>query len=150
MLETVLRERGLDYRTGKAWTTDAIFRETVDRRDRRVAEGCSIVEMEAAALFAVAQFRGVTLGQVVYGGDLVVPEGWDKRGWYDRTSDRELMFWLAVEACGRLELTCHVSCVSRNHLPGAQCTICNSFRQLKIRAMLINFVHANCKIALHY
>ena len=103
VLETVLRERGLDYRTGKAWTTDAIFRETVDRRDRRVAEGCSIVEMEAAALFAVAQFRGVTLGQVVYGGDLVVPEGWDKRGWYDRTSDRELMFWLAVEACGRLE-----------------------------------------------
>ena len=103
VLEAVLTERGLDYRTGKAWTTDAIFRETVDRRDRRVAEGCSIVEMEAAALFAVAQFRGVTLGQLVYGGDLVVPEGWDKRGWYERSSDRELMFWLAVEACGRLE-----------------------------------------------
>ena len=29
VLETVLRERGLDYRTGKAWTTDAIYRETV-------------------------------------------------------------------------------------------------------------------------
>lgn len=102
-LEAVLQERGLEYRTGKAWTTDAIYRETAARRDRRVAEGCSIVEMEAAALFAVAQFRGVTLGQLVYGGDLVVPEGWDKRAWYDRTSDRELMFWLAVEACGRLE-----------------------------------------------
>lgn len=103
VLEAVLRERGLEYRTGKAWTTDAIYRETAGRRDRRMAEGCTIVEMEAAALFAVAQFRGVTLGQLVYGGDLVVPEGWDKRGWYDRTSDRELMFWLAVEACGRLD-----------------------------------------------
>ncbi len=35
--------------------------------------------VEQLSLFAVAQFRGVTLGQVVYGGDLVVPEGWDDR-----------------------------------------------------------------------
>lgn len=103
VLEAVLRERGLEYRTGKSWTTDAIYRETARRRDLRVAEGCSIVEMEAAALFAVAQFRGVTLGQLVYGGDLVVPEGWDGRGWHTRSNDRELMFWLAVEACVRLE-----------------------------------------------
>ncbi|HAL16983.1 MAG TPA: hypothetical protein DCP32_09595 [Anaerolineaceae bacterium] len=103
VLEAVLKERGLEYRTGKTWTTDAIYRETARRRDRRVAEGCSIVEMEAAALFAVAQFRGVTLGQLVYGGDLVVPEGWDGRGWHTRSTDRELMFWLAVEACVRLE-----------------------------------------------
>ncbi len=103
VLEAVLKERGLEYRTGKTWTTDAIYRETARRRDLQVAEGCSIVEMEAAALFAVAQFRGVTLGQLVYGGDLVVPEGWDGRGWYTRSTDRELMFWLAVEACIRLK-----------------------------------------------
>ncbi len=103
VLEAVLKERGLEYRTGKTWTTDAIYRETARRRDLRVAEGCSIVEMEAAALFAVAQFRDVTLGQLVYGGDLVVPEGWDGRGWHTRSTDRELMFWLAVEACVRLE-----------------------------------------------
>jgi len=40
--------------------------------------------MEAAALFAVAQFREVILGQVAYGGDLVVPEGWDFRNWVSR------------------------------------------------------------------
>lgn len=101
-LESVLKERGVDYRLGKSWTTDAIYRETRQRRDQRVAEGCSIVEMEAAALFAVARFRGVTLGQLVYGGDLVVPEGWDGRAWHKRSSDRDLMFWLAVEACARL------------------------------------------------
>lgn len=101
-LETVLRERGVEYRLGKTWTTDGIYRETRQRRDRRVAEGCSIVEMEAAALFAVAQFRGVELGQVVYGGDLVVPEGWDSREWHRRVNDRELLFWLAVEACIKL------------------------------------------------
>ncbi|MEN4041184.1 MAG: hypothetical protein ROW52_08655 [Anaerolineaceae bacterium] len=36
-------------------------------------------------------------GQVVYGGDLVIPEGWDERGWTKR-SERELLFWLAVDA----------------------------------------------------
>lgn len=101
-LEAVLQERGLEYRLGKTWTTDGIYRETRRRRDRRVAEGCSIVEMEAAALFAVAQFRCVELGQVVYGGDLVVPEGWDGREWHRRTGDRALLFWLAVEACKKL------------------------------------------------
>lgn len=102
-LEAACRALGIDYRVGKTWTTDAIYRETPALRDRRMAEGCEVVEMEAAAFFAVAQFREVVFGQVVYGGDLVVPEGWDPRDWNDRTQDRELMFRLAVDACLRLE-----------------------------------------------
>lgn len=101
-LEQTLRERNIPYLAGKAWTTDAIYRETVARRAQRLSEGCVVVEMEAAAFFAVAQFRGVELGQIVYGGDLVVPEGWDGRTWHKRTDSRQLMFWLAVEACARL------------------------------------------------
>ena len=54
--------------------------------------------MEAAALFAVAKFREVMLGEVVYGGDLVVPEGWDRRDWYHRGEERRLLFDLAVQA----------------------------------------------------
>jgi uridine phosphorylase len=98
-LEQACQQAGQPYRLGKAWTTDGLYRETTARRARRQAEGCSVVEMEAAAFFAVAQFRRVTFGQVVYGGDLVVPEGWDKRAWIDRTTDRQRLFWLAVEAC---------------------------------------------------
>jgi uridine phosphorylase len=94
-------EMGIDYRLGKTWTTDAIYRETLVRREQRIAEGCEVVEMEAASFFAVAHFRGVGFGQVVYGGDLVVPEGWDTRAWNDRHDDRQLMFRLAVEACLR-------------------------------------------------
>ncbi len=97
-LEAVLRARGIPYLLGKTWTTDALYRETPARRALRMAEGCDVVEMEAAAFFAVAQFRGVTFGQLVYGGDLVVPEGWDERAWDDRVDDRLLMFELAVEA----------------------------------------------------
>lgn len=97
-LEKTFKESGLEYRTGKAWTTDAIYRETKGKRSSRMADGCDVVEMEAAAFFAVAQFREITLGQVVYGGDLVIPEGWDGREWHKRGDDRRLMFDMAVKA----------------------------------------------------
>jgi uridine phosphorylase len=102
VIEAVLQERGIDFRRVKTWTTDGIYRETEKRRALRMAEGCAVVEMEAAAFLAVAQFRGVVLGQLLYGGDLVVPEGWDDRGWDKRHSDRRLLFDLAVDACLRL------------------------------------------------
>ena len=101
-LEGACRRAGLPYLLGKAWTTDGLYRETSARREQRMAEGCVVVEMEAAAFFAVAQFRGVSFGQVVYGGDLVVPEGWDHRGWVDRTDDRLRLFWLTVDALLKL------------------------------------------------
>ena len=78
------------------------------RIDRRRAEGCVTVEMEAAALFAAAQFRGVPLGQLLYAGDDVGGDEWDPRGdqgdweargWDGRASTRERLFWLAAEAC---------------------------------------------------
>jgi uridine phosphorylase len=97
-LEKTFKESGLEYRLGKTWTTDAIYRETKGRRKNRVEEGCDVVEMEAAAFFAVAQFREIVLGQVVYGGDLVIPEGWDGREWHKRIDDRRLLFNLSVKA----------------------------------------------------
>lgn len=101
-LMQVMQRHGVPHLVGKSWTTDAIYRETPAKRAARLVEGCAVVEMEAAAFFAVAQFRGATFGQVVYGGDLVVPEGWDMRDWNLRTSARQRLFWLAVEACALL------------------------------------------------
>jgi uridine phosphorylase len=97
-LRKTLTESGLDYRLGTTWTTDAIYRETKTKRKSRMAEGCDVVEMEAAAFFAVAQFREIPLGQIVYGGDLVIPEGWEGRDWHKRVDDRRLMFELAAKA----------------------------------------------------
>ena len=101
-LEDTLRAIDLPFILAKTWTTDALYRETIIRRHRRFSEGCRVVEMEAAALMAVAQFRNVELGQIVYAGDLVIPDGWDERGWNFRLSDRTLLFEMAVEACIRL------------------------------------------------
>lgn len=83
---------------GTTWTTDAIYRETRAKVDGRVAEGCLTVEMEAAALFAVARFRGVSIGQLLYAGDDLSSDAWDHRDWNDHVEGRELLFRLAAEA----------------------------------------------------
>jgi uridine phosphorylase len=98
-LEAVLKAQGLPYLVGKTWTTDAPYRETRDKVDLRRSEGCLTVEMEASALMAVAQFRNVVLGQVLYGGDDLSGEEWDHRDWRSRADVRENLFWLAAEAC---------------------------------------------------
>lgn len=99
VLEKVLSARNVPYLLGKTWTTDAPYRETVAQVQRRRAEGCLVVEMEAAAFFAVAQFRNVTFAQVLYGGDDVSGhDEWDNRSWQSRAEVREQLFWLAAEA----------------------------------------------------
>ncbi len=98
-IEKVLTARGFSYIVAKTWTTDAFYRETPAKVQLRKEEGCLTVEMEAAALFAVAQFRGVTLAQILYGGDDVSSSEWDARDWHKRASVREKLFWLAAEAC---------------------------------------------------
>jgi len=100
-IEGVLRERDVPYVIGKTWTTDAIYRETRARASRRRDEGCIAVDMEAASLLAVARFRDVALGYLLYAGDSLAAEEWDNRGWQQH-SGREALFWLAAEAAVRL------------------------------------------------
>jgi len=98
-----LEARGVPFVTAKAWTTDAPYRETRGKVERRVAEGCVAVDMEAAALFAVARFRGVRIATILAAADDLSQEQWDDRGFIPDTSVRERLFWLAVEACTSLE-----------------------------------------------
>lgn len=94
-----LNGHGIPYSVGKTWTTDAVYRETPEKVRWRREEGCLAVEMEAAAFFAVAQFRNVSMAQLLYGGDDLGSETWDGRDWTRQTSVREKLFWLAAEAC---------------------------------------------------
>lgn len=98
-IEKVLQKHKCKYLLAKTWTTDAIYRETINKVKQRKAEGCLTVEMECSAFCAVAEFRCVTFGQILYGGDDVSCEEWDSRCWNDRTDVREAIFGFAVEAC---------------------------------------------------
>lgn len=98
-IELILKQRNIAYLLTKTWTTDAFYRETPKKIALRRSEGCLTVEMEAAALFAVAQFRKVRLGQILYGGDDLSGEYWDSRNWNDRWAVREQLISLSAEAC---------------------------------------------------
>ena len=102
-LGKVLSQHGLPYQLGKTWTTDAQYRETANKIARRKEEGCLTVEMESAGLIAVAQFRGVIFGQVLYGGDDLSGSEWDNRAWQSKSEIRESLFWLCADACLTLE-----------------------------------------------
>lgn len=64
-------------RVGTTWTLDAFFRHTREEIAAYQKEGALTVEMEASALFAVAQMRGVHLGAGFVISDLLYGEQWD-------------------------------------------------------------------------
>lgn len=101
IIET-LDAHGCSYVMGKTWTTDAFYRETRAKVARRRDEGCITVEMEAAAFLAVAQFRGVQIGQLLYGGDDVGGIEWDPRELGQKIPAREKLFWLSLVATEEL------------------------------------------------
>lgn len=101
-IRQVLERKSIPYILTKAWTTDAFYRETAAKIHLRKEEGCKAVEMEAAAFFAVAQFRNITFGQLLYGGDDLGSNEWASRNW-TKHNIREQLFWLAVEICLSLD-----------------------------------------------
>ena len=101
-LSATLRRNGVPFVKGKTWTTDAFYRETFRKVAARRAEGCITVEMEAASLFAVARFRRVKLGMLLYRADDVSGTDWDPAGLRGLYRLRERAFQLAAEACLRM------------------------------------------------
>ncbi|WP_405056740.1 nucleoside phosphorylase [Kribbella sp. NBC_01505] len=97
-IEASLAAAEVPFVRGTTWTTDAIFRETRSRMERRVAEGCLTVEMEAAAFFAVGQYRGVRVGQLLYAGDTLTGDEWDSRDWTRAADLRTSLFEIALDA----------------------------------------------------
>jgi uridine phosphorylase len=86
-LRASLERLGQRPRSGASWTTDAVYRETVEEARAYQAEGVAVVEMEAAALFAVAAYRAVdaaavftvsdSLAGLVWRPDFQHPEVWE-------------------------------------------------------------------------
>ena len=66
---TMLDELQVKYTVGKTWTSDAFYRETPKKVERRRQQGCICVDMECSANAAVAQFRGRDLIQFFYAAD---------------------------------------------------------------------------------
>lgn len=53
-VEKVLKNKDIKYVKGIVWTTDAPYRETVEKRRKFLAEGALCVDVEASAFFSIA------------------------------------------------------------------------------------------------
>lgn len=85
------------------WTTDAVFRETRAKVTARLAEGCQVVEMECAALAAVARHRGARFGQLLFTADTLAGATYDVRGL--GRSARQAGLRLALDAVSGVDAT---------------------------------------------
>lgn len=75
----VLDERDEPYHVGPTWTIDAIYRETKAEVERYAEEGVLTVEMEASAVFAVADHRGVDAGAMFVVSDYLGSAEWEPK-----------------------------------------------------------------------
>jgi uridine phosphorylase len=76
-LAAALRRAGVPFRAGSSWTIDTPYRETVAEVRRYQAEGVLCVEMEAAALFAVAEVRGLQVSSAFAISDSLADLVWN-------------------------------------------------------------------------
>ena len=100
----ILDEVNLGYRIGKTWTTDAIYRETKAKMERRKEMGCICVEMECSAMAAVAQFREKELFQFLYAADNLDSVKWERRSLNHEVKfeEKDLFAQLAMELAVRI------------------------------------------------
>jgi uridine phosphorylase len=77
-LTALFDELELPYVKGRAWTTDAIYRETRGNMQRRRADGCIAVDMECSALHAAGAFIGAKVYQFFHAADSLDAEEWDR------------------------------------------------------------------------
>jgi uridine phosphorylase len=76
---------GREYHIGTSWTIDAPYRETVAEVRQYQKQGVATVEMEAAALFAVAQYRKVEMGAMFSVSDSLADFDWKPKFHLKRT-----------------------------------------------------------------
>ncbi|MFQ5711330.1 MAG: nucleoside phosphorylase [Candidatus Geothermarchaeales archaeon] len=88
-LEAACRKKGAKYHVGTTLSTDAIFRETVEKVGRHQMGGVLTVDMEASALYAISRFRGVETACLFYVSDSLADLRWKPR-FHDSAVERSI------------------------------------------------------------
>lgn len=74
-----LEKHNIPYILGKIWTTDGIYRETLNLIKKRKEQGCLAVDMECSASLAIAKFRNIPIIQFLFGADNLDATEWEQR-----------------------------------------------------------------------
>lgn len=73
---SALKEKSIMFKTGGSWTIDTPYRETIEEAKQYQKERIYTVEMEASALFAVAEYRKVEVMAAFSVSDLLGELEW--------------------------------------------------------------------------
>lgn len=93
-----LEEFKQKYFVGTSWTIDAPYRETAAEAKQYQQEGVATVEMEASALFAVAQYRNVELGVIFTISDSLAELEWKPKFHLKKTKKSlEILYRVAID-----------------------------------------------------
>lgn len=76
-LVSFFEQNQLPYICAKTWTNDALYRETTDKVQQRIQQGCQVVEMECASVMAMCQKRNLEAYYFLYSDDTLDGEKWD-------------------------------------------------------------------------
>jgi uridine phosphorylase len=82
-----LDKMNVKYKVGTSWTIDAPYRETIAEAKQYQAEGILTVEMEASALFSVAEYRGVDMGCLLTISDSLAELRWNPQFYHENTME---------------------------------------------------------------
>jgi len=75
-VRSALQHQGARFQDGAVWTTDAIFRETVEKVKHYQSKGALAVEMELSAIFTVAGFREMAAAGILLVSDELSDYQW--------------------------------------------------------------------------
>lgn len=78
-IATVLDRRDESFHRGPSWTIDAVYREAKKEFQEYTDSGVLTVEMEAAAVFTVAQYHDVEAAALFVTSDYLGPSEWDPK-----------------------------------------------------------------------
>ncbi|TET60591.1 MAG: purine phosphorylase [Promethearchaeota archaeon] len=76
-LNEVMEKMNLDFTLGTGWTIDAPYRETYVEIEKYKKENVLTVDMEAAAIFAVAEYLNVDAGVIFTISDYLSEDEWE-------------------------------------------------------------------------
>lgn len=85
-----LEQRDTPVHIGPSWTTDAVFQETRAEVERYADEGILTVEMEAATVFTVAEYRDVEAASMFVVSDYLGVTEWEPK-FHEAGSDLEAL-----------------------------------------------------------
>ena len=102
--EEVLDSYNMDHTKGFTWTTDAIYRETEDKKEYFKSKGCICVEMEATTIAAVCCRKNLDYFTFFYAGDNLDAIQWERRSisGLDEFEKKKIIPFLALDLATKI------------------------------------------------